>query len=107
MANSILTVYDAAAALGFGTSFADIDSLGNGNLARSDNVVNASPSKPAVRIFFQVKTGTSPTDGSPIRFFVARGDDHGTEIRSAALSSAHGTETSNQALIKSQLELVH
>ena len=80
--------------LDFGVSFVELDSLPNGDLAWCAPVTSCEDCDIA-EIFYQIKVGTSPTDGGDFRFYVGRGDDGSGEIRAGTddiTTTDHGTE---------------
>ena len=91
MANSILSQYSAAAALSFTTN---INGLAAGDAVWCAPVTTAAtgPGYPLVRVFYSLIMGTTaPTAGTVIKFYVARGDDEATEIRTGSTISTNST----------------
>lgn len=86
MANDILS------AIGSSTDLTiTLASLANGSARQATQITDATPSIPKIRIFFKVTTGTSPTAGGVIEFFLSRADDNASEL------AAGGTGTSDAA----------
>lgn len=67
--NDILSQYDASTALTI-----SLASIATGAGRVSTAVSNASPSKPRVRIYAQIKMGTSPVANSNVEVYLIRGD---------------------------------
>lgn len=66
--------------LDFGSSFADLDSLPDGDLAWSAPVTTLGACDYA-DVFAQLKVGTTPTAGGTIEFYAGGGDGGGTTKR--------------------------
>lgn len=85
----------AVTAFDFDTAFAEIDGVANGDLIWSAPVTNAEDCD-FVDVFASLKTGTSPTAGGRIEFYVGRADDDTPEIRPGTddiTTTDHGEET--------------
>lgn len=85
----------SVADLAFGTSWANLDSLADGDIAWSAPVTGLGSSD-LVEVFASIKVGTSPTDGGLIKFYAGGGDDAGIELRVGTddiSTTASGTET--------------
>lgn len=92
------------AELGFGTNFANLDWLPDDDMAWSDQVTDCEDCE-RVEIFARIKTGTSPTAGAEIAFFVARADDDGTdEIRAGDEAVNPSTGTQGTAAVVDRVE---
>lgn len=98
MANDILEILSASTAI---TS--TLASLANNSARQTDQVVDASPSVPQARVFYRIRTGTSPTDGGVIEFYLSRADDNGTEHADGNTGASDAAFSGNV----DELELVH
>lgn len=87
----------ALADLNFGSSFANLDSLADGDLAWSSPLTSLEDCDFA-EFFSRLKVGTSPTNGGTIEFYAGRGDDGSPEKRVGTddiTTTATGTETTD------------
>jgi len=93
----VLTAYEAAAVLDFGADNVVLDNLAVGAVAWCKPEAHASPCAPQVEVFFSIKVNdTTQTAPGYIEFYVLRGDDHASEIRTAGFLgdlSDHGACT--------------
>jgi len=81
----VLTSYEAAGVLDFDVDNAALDALAVGAVAWCKPETHASPCHPQIEIFFSIKTcTTAQTAAGFVEFYVLRGDDHASEIRTAA-----------------------
>lgn len=98
MPNEIKAIYDASTALTI--TLASLASSTAGVGRQSTLVDNSSVGAQKVHVFFEVTTGTGPTDNRNIRFFLIRGDDPASSnIRTdgaGASDAAFTVETADQ-----------
>lgn len=88
MANDVLAAYGSSTDITI-----TMNSITNAAARQSTAVTDVSPSIPRYRIFYKVTTGTSPTLNSRFDFYVARGDDNGTEFREGSVGSTDAAYT--------------
>lgn len=103
--HKVVTLADIA----FGTNWADIDSLANGSIAWSAQQTGWGDAD-IVRVFLQIKMGTSPTADTTFQVFVARADDDASEIREGGelitTSSGSNGTAATIARVLPQLKLI-
>jgi hypothetical protein len=96
--NDILMEYGASTPLP-----CTLASLGNGSARQAAQVLDASPCAARVRVYYKLTTGTSPTSGSLIEFYLSRADDDASEHADGATGTGDAAYSGNV----DQLELVH
>lgn len=87
----------ALANVDFGASFAELDSLPDGDLAWCAPITSLEDCDFA-DFFARIKVGTSPTAGGTIEFYAGGGDDGGTEKRVGTddiVTTDHGKEATD------------
>ncbi len=86
----------------FGAAWVNLDGLGDGDLAWGTPITGVGDCD-MLEVFFQVKTGTSLTDGGTIDFYAGYGDDDSPEIRSGTGdidTTSAGTETTAADVVR-------
>jgi hypothetical protein len=98
MPNEILSKYGSFTAITI-----TLNSLADAAGRQGSAVSDTSPSAPMVRVHFKLMTGTSPTNGELVEFYVSRADDDASELSDGATGASDAAYSNS----KSELELVH